>query len=162
MVQTLGRFPEPWWNSRGKRHLYFDGDGKPKSAWANGIPLAVEYPLLQQIRDIGAEDGRVCPDDREEVATSLEMLGEGSILEPSGRMLAEDEVYLFANLIKKVVRYNPDERLPITEIIGHLWFLKGIQTRRIVVRLSVSEGACMNFFQFSLTAKSRSTKVLIG
>lgn len=55
-MQTLGRFPEPWWSAWDDRLRYFDDEGQPHREWPDGIPLAVEYPLLAQVRDIGAED----------------------------------------------------------------------------------------------------------
>lgn len=123
MVQALGKLPEPWWSSWGKRHLYFDDDdGKPRTSWVNNIPLAVEYPLIRQILDIGMEDDQVCFKDGDEATASFAQLDNRSILEPSGMKLTEAEAYLFEDLIKKIVKYNPDERLPVKEIISHPWF----------------------------------------
>lgn len=125
MVQTLGKLPEPWWNSWEQRKMYFDDDGKPKTSWVNNITLAVEYPLTQQVTDIGAEDDQVCSNKGDEDATSSSFLADGSILEPLGTRLTQGEAQLLEDLIGRIVRYDQDERLPTEEIIRHPWFSKG-------------------------------------
>ena len=58
IVQTLGKLPEPWWSAWEGCSRYFDEEGRPHPHHKreDGIALAVEYLLLAQIRDIGAED----------------------------------------------------------------------------------------------------------
>lgn len=57
IVQTLGKLPEPWWSAWEARSRVFDEEGRPHPHHKreDGIALAVEYLLLAQIRDIGAE-----------------------------------------------------------------------------------------------------------
>ncbi|KAK9365209.1 hypothetical protein V1509DRAFT_414394 [Lipomyces kononenkoae] len=127
MVQTLGKLPEPWWSSWESRHDYFDEDGKPKNYWPNGIPLSKEYPLIQLIRDIGADDYQPVTDEYSVETDNVKSSDcaepeTNSMFESMGTRLSATEVEVFEDLLHKVLRYNPEQRLQIQEIIEHSWF----------------------------------------
>lgn len=106
--QTLGKFPEPWWSAWDDRSRYFDEEGRPHREWPNGITLAVEYPLLAQIRDIGAED------DSEDLTSELNM-------ERPGTRLSEEEVADLHDLLGKMLRYQSEGRISVDEVLRHHW-----------------------------------------
>ncbi|KAJ8096821.1 protein kinase [Lipomyces tetrasporus] len=126
IVETLGKLPEPWWNSWEKRHVYFDEDGKPIKG--PDICFSAEHPLIGQIRDIGAEESRVITDegtiDENLLKNTVPAEPETeSIFEPRGTRLTEAEVEVFADLLRKILKYNPEERLQIEKILKHAWFM---------------------------------------
>ncbi|KAK9258051.1 kinase-like domain-containing protein [Lipomyces tetrasporus] len=143
IVQTLGKLPEPWWSSWKLRDAFFDEHGKPRKSWPNDIPMAVEYPLIAHIRDIGSEDNEVIADEAAHIR-DIGSEGNGAIadeaalgdlknivrsepdgnpiFEPLGMRLTEAEVEAFDDLLHKVLRYHPEQRLPVKEILKHAWF----------------------------------------
>lgn len=117
MVQTLGKFPEPWWNAWEDRYNYFDDQGKPKQEWPNDIPGAVEYPLMEQIKDIGAEDG----DDTDEVDGKAPD-SKDRLAESLGTKVSDEEAVLLEDLLTKILKYAPNQRLALENIMNHGWF----------------------------------------
>lgn len=115
--QTFGKFPEPWWSMWEGRPRYFDEDGLPLREWPDGIALAVEYPLHSQIRDIGADD------DGPGYASSE--LGGEWVMERPGTRLSEAEVADLHDLLRKMLRYHPEDRISMDEVLQHPW-LRGI------------------------------------
>ncbi len=121
MVQTLGKLPEPWWNAWEQRYAYFDDHGKPKQQWAQGIPLAVEYPLVEQIKDIGTEDGE--DGDDEDNGDEKTLNGEEDrLMESMGTNISSEEVDLLEDLLTRIFKYTPNQRLTLKNIISHSWF----------------------------------------
>ncbi|EER40445.1 protein kinase [Histoplasma capsulatum H143] len=117
IVQTFGKLPEPWWSAWTARQTYFNNDdGKPRDSWPNGIPLAVEYPLGQQVRDIGAEDGQA----------DLDSYSTHSWLEPLGTRLTEAEASELEDLLFKLLQFWPEKRLSACPVVKHPW-LQGVE-----------------------------------
>jgi serine/threonine-protein kinase SRPK3 len=44
------------------------------------------------------------------------------LIEETGTRLAEEEVELLGDLLEKMLRYRPEERLTMDEVIRHPWF----------------------------------------
>ncbi|KAK9245752.1 hypothetical protein V1506DRAFT_506269 [Lipomyces tetrasporus] len=76
--------------------------------------------------DIGAADNEAVAD---EVAVEMNLLTNNvpvgpdteSIFEPIGMRLAETEVKIFGDLLQRVIRYNPEQRLQAKDILKHPW-----------------------------------------
>lgn len=113
MGQTLGKFPEPWWSAWDDRSRYFDEEGRPHREWPDGIALAVEYPLLAQIRDIGAEDDGL-GDAGGDLTGQL-------IMEEPGTRLSEEEVADLHDLMRRMLRYQSEDRISVDEVLRHRW-----------------------------------------
>lgn len=98
IVETLGRFPDTWWNGWEARRTWFDETGAPKPADVQrkerAFLLAVKSSLHQRLREIGEQDD--APD-----------VDEGTMIEKVGTHLDEVEVSLLADLLEKMLRYNP-------------------------------------------------------
>lgn len=47
---------------------------------------------------------------------------EGPMIENSGVRLPEEEVDLLADLLHKMLKYRPEERICIQDVIRHPWF----------------------------------------
>lgn len=118
MVQTFGRLPDQWWSRWENRDHFFDESGKPKEAWPNDTPLAVEYPLRELIQDIGAEDE--CTKDGDSIANDQE--APTRLIEPKGTRASDAEVDCMENLLSSILIYNPAQRSPVGVIAQHPWF----------------------------------------
>ncbi|KAF8340309.1 kinase-like domain-containing protein [Cantharellus anzutake] len=115
IVETLGRFPDPWWSSWQARQPWFDKTGKAKpeeEQRKEGVLLtAVETSLRERLREIGQWDD--APD-----------VDEGDMIEKTGTRLEEAEVELLGDLLEKMLRYNlQDSRTFMTEVLQHPWFV---------------------------------------
>ena len=99
IVGTLGRFPELWWSSWEAREQWFDetGNVKPEAKL-----IAEKSSLREKLRDIGQQD------DPPEV-------DEGRMIEKTGTGIEEAEVELLTDLLEKMLRYNPETRISLTE-----------------------------------------------
>lgn len=112
-VETLGRLPDPWWNAFKQRPLWFEEDGQPKSEQdqecAGVILKAYKSSIRAKLREIGKQDDPTFED-------------EGSMIEMSGARLPEAEVELLGDLLEKMLKYSPGERIRIQDVIRHPWF----------------------------------------
>jgi serine/threonine-protein kinase SRPK3 len=102
MVSTLGKLPDPWWAAWDKRLESFTEDGEPLRMSKTSI--------REQLHDIGTQDEK--PWEQE-----------GTLIEETGTRLAEEEVELLGDLLEKMLRYRPEERLTMDEVIRHPWFV---------------------------------------
>ena len=113
MVETMGRFPDPWWGSWQDRHPWFDetGEVKPEEEQRKqGVLLiAAKSTLRQKLCEIGQRD------DAPEV-------DEGSMIEKTGTRLEEVEIVLLADLLAKMLKYDPEDRITVAEVLRHPWF----------------------------------------
>ncbi|KAF5319685.1 hypothetical protein D9619_008887 [Psilocybe cf. subviscida] len=117
MVETLGRLPEPWWAAFAHREEWFYDDGRVRSEeeqmrapgiGAGRFELAVAEPLHAKLRKTGTH--------------GPSGVDEGPMCEPPGVRMEEDEVELLGDLLGKMLRYKPKERITIDEVIEHPWF----------------------------------------
>ncbi len=124
MAIMLGKLPEPWWSTTWEaRKLFFednvDGDGhvveirrellKPDTA--NGEvgfeTSAVQVPEPRSIKD--------------EIIPGLfyeNRYGPGGVRHDVSR----EETDLFSDLLMKIFRYSPKERLTADQVVEHAWF----------------------------------------
>ncbi|KAJ7441872.1 kinase-like domain-containing protein [Mycena latifolia] len=112
-VETLGQLPNPWWASFAERALWFNEDGEPKSSAAQertGLLIrSSKSSIREKLWSIGTEDD--LPDG-----------DEGPMVEKPGTRLREDEVELLDDLLQKMLRYRPEERIGMEVVVGHPWF----------------------------------------
>jgi hypothetical protein len=112
-VEMIGRLPDPWWPSYVGRTQLFEEDGEPKSAEVQqraGVLLqASKSSIRAKLRSIGTQDD---PPD----------VDEGPMIEKSGVILLEEEVGLLGDLLEKMLKYRPEERIGMQEVVKHPWF----------------------------------------
>ncbi|EPS98286.1 hypothetical protein FOMPIDRAFT_130103 [Fomitopsis schrenkii] len=112
-VAMLGRPPDPWWAAFTERMLWFEEDGQPRSVEVqkrDGILLLTTKSSLEtMLREIGTQD-------------QAPLVDEGSLFEKPGETLGEDEVDLLGDLLGKMLKYRPEERASMREVIKHPWF----------------------------------------
>ena len=106
IVGTLGRFPDPWWSTWEAREQWFDETGEVKP---EADLIAEKSSLREKLRDIGQQDD---PPEADE----------GCMIEKTGTGIEETEVELLADLLEKMLRYNPEARISMTEVLQHPWF----------------------------------------
>ncbi len=110
-VETLGRLPDPWWSSFSERGLWFEEDGEPKSAEVQALAGVLlrsnKSSIRAKLRAIGTEDDRT--------------FVEGPMIEKSGVRLSEEEVELLQDLLERMLRYHPEERIGMREVVDHPW-----------------------------------------
>ncbi|KAF8334550.1 kinase-like domain-containing protein [Amanita rubescens] len=82
---------EPWWSKFEKRHVWFEENGEPK-VQVNGEPL---FPARK---------------------TSIRNERHGPMMDPPGTRLEEEEIELLSNLLEKMLRYQPENRITIKEV----------------------------------------------
>jgi serine/threonine-protein kinase SRPK3 len=111
IVATLGKLPEPWWGAFENRHLWFDEDGMPKERERQQTLLPAEKTSIEQkLASIGSGD--MPP------ATGTD----GPMIERPGTRLDGVEIQLLRDLLEKMLRYLPQERINISEVVSHPWF----------------------------------------
>ncbi|EIN04031.1 kinase-like protein [Punctularia strigosozonata HHB-11173 SS5] len=112
-VQTLGRLPDPWWNSFEERVWWFEDDGEPKDISAQkqtGVRItARKTSISEKLRSIGDVDEPPAAD-------------EGPMIERCGVKLSEEEAELLSDLLGRMLKYRPEERPTMEEVIHHRWF----------------------------------------
>ena len=113
MVETLGRLPDPWWAAFEQRALWFEEGGQPKSEQdqerAGVLLKAYRSSIRAKLLEIGEQDDPPSED-------------EGPMIEKPGVRLHEEEVGLLEDLLEKMLKYNPEERIRIQDVIRHPWF----------------------------------------
>jgi serine/threonine-protein kinase SRPK3 len=112
-IETLGRLPDPWWNAFKQRKIRFEEDGQPKSEEeqqrARLLLGASKTSIREKVFQIGEQDEPPFED-------------EGPMIENIGVRLAEEEVDQLTDLLEKMLKYRPEERIRIEDVIQHPWF----------------------------------------
>ena len=112
-VEALGRLPDPWWNAFEHRTLWFRDDGQPMSEQdqerAGVLLKAYKTSIRMKLLEVGEQDDPPYGD-------------EGPMIEDPGVRLPEEEVDLLVDLLQKMLKYSPEERIRIQDVIRHPWF----------------------------------------
>ncbi|KAF4441447.1 CMGC kinase [Fusarium acutatum] len=100
MVRFFGKLPEEWWAKWEAREEYFDADGKwlrDEEDWS--LEVALSKPI--------------------EIFESGEKYKEGP---KKSLQTPEAEQRLMADLLYRLFKYDPRDRLSAEEVLGHEWF----------------------------------------
>ncbi|EGN96975.1 hypothetical protein SERLA73DRAFT_154350 [Serpula lacrymans var. lacrymans S7.3] len=112
-VETLGRLPDPWWGAFEQRSLWFEEDGQPKSEQdqerAGVLLKSYKTSIRAKLLQIGEQDDPSSED-------------EGPMIEKLGVRLPEEEVDMLVDLLEKMLKYRPEERICLQHVIRHPWF----------------------------------------
>jgi serine/threonine-protein kinase SRPK3 len=105
IVNHLGRLPEPWWSTWKNRSKYFDEAGTPLVSRAGmSIRSALEY--------VGTP----------EHVQARPALTSPTLFDKPVPPIPEEELILLDDLLNKMFKYRPEERITIEEVIRHPWF----------------------------------------
>ncbi|KAH9834770.1 uncharacterized protein C8Q71DRAFT_710987, partial [Rhodofomes roseus] len=109
-VEVLGKLPDPWWGSFREHALWFEENGEPRSTQAqqsSGVLIPSSKSSIQaRLHSIGTLDEPPSVD-------------EGPMIEKPGSALDEEEIGLLGDLLVKMLRYRPEERMPMREVMCH-------------------------------------------
>jgi serine/threonine-protein kinase SRPK3 len=103
-VNMLGKLPEPWWTSFTGRSEYFEENGDPKRK-------TDRTSIRAQLCSIGTWD-----------SPSRQRWDKVPMFEPLETRLSEHEIDLLEDLVSKMVRCRPEERITMDEVLSHPWF----------------------------------------
>ncbi|TVY89779.1 Serine/threonine-protein kinase, partial [Lachnellula willkommii] len=124
MVMMLGKLPEPWWSTTWEaRKLFFednvDGDG---------CVVEIRRELLQPDAGDGEVGFEASVVKVPELRSIKDAIIPGLFYEnrygPGGvrHDISQEETNLFSDLLIKIFRYNPKERLTASQVVDHAWF----------------------------------------
>lgn len=118
MVWLLGKLPEPWWSTTWKARkeiLKDEVDGNGRALLVN------DYEVVHD------PNSRVHPSVAEDARSLMESLGPGLwYLDDDFKRFHEEidekEKVVFADLVGKLLRFDPGERVSAKDALGHEWF----------------------------------------
>jgi serine/threonine-protein kinase SRPK3 len=111
IVATFGKLPEPWWDAFENRNLWFDEDGNTKAPDLQQVLVPVEASSIREkLSSIGQQE--------EGLLTGYD----GPMMAALGTRLDKAEAQLLADLLEKMLRYQPQDRIRISEVAAHPWF----------------------------------------
>jgi serine/threonine-protein kinase SRPK3 len=120
MVLRLGKLPEPWWTAWEARQNWFEKDSDPQSRGRTYSP-ATEKPdqegLTDALHPIPSEPRSI----QEALAPGLWYM-DMDIGDEIHRDIPEDEIGVFADLLGKLLKYLPQDRLTANAAQDHEWF----------------------------------------
>lgn len=129
IVQILGKLPERWWYAWDRRLTYFEEDGNPKQKWKNDRPLASLHPLIDQFKNIGSEDdtnqtSAEHASNHESDSGELSAHANNRPSSTGSGRISPEEVACLYDLLSRILKYAPEERITVKEASEHAWFSK--------------------------------------
>ena len=124
MVLLLGKLPEPWWTAWEARQNWFEKDSDPRGRKC--FP-ATEQPATEKPDQEGVTDV-LHPIIPSEPRSIQETLAPGlwymdmDIGDEIHRDIPGDEIEVFADLLGKLLKYIPEDRLTANAAQDHEWF----------------------------------------
>ena len=102
LVELLGKFPDRWWTEYEMHDMWFEeetGEPKPVAVQrANGVStIARKTSIREFLEDVGDEAFKTAMDDQ--------------------------ETDLLEDLLLKMLRYEPEDRISMREVKEHPWFV---------------------------------------
>lgn len=131
IATILGKYPEPWWSETWEdRKDFFEDD-----ADASGKVVDVCKESSLQSNDAAqGEGGRNAHKvlyERAKPGSLEEAIRRGLVYESDRgpqrfhRDISTGEARVFADLLAKLLRYNPEDRIPASSVLQHHWFRLG-------------------------------------
>lgn len=124
MVQTFGKFPEPWWTTWKDRENWFEESGEaveyerseeameeggPRETYPH--PSAGEWPIRRLLGELGKNDSEI-----------RKPLAEPNMIEKRGVQLKPAEAELLEDLLTKMLQYRSEDRISMEEVVKHPWY----------------------------------------
>jgi serine/threonine-protein kinase SRPK3 len=109
IASLLGEPPEPWAN------YYSESDDESEDSATSSDPVleggdTCTEPQVQRVHDI-----------EEKLASCHDCAGEGCA-HPRFQIISEAEAPILADLLERLLRYRPEERLSAQDVLEHPWF----------------------------------------
>ncbi|KAJ3927549.1 MAG: kinase-like domain-containing protein [Lentinula lateritia] len=99
MIETLGRLPDPWYNAFRNRVQCFEEDEQPEEGSS----------IREKLRSFGTPK-------------RIPGYNRGPMFEKMETKMDDKEVELLTDLLEKMLRYRPEDRIGIREVVDHPWF----------------------------------------
>ncbi len=118
MVLILGKLPEPWWSAWGAHKDSFEEepDSEGRAIKTNEFTKETQSPT-------GQADIPEPRSIRDALARGLVATNYGSMtICQHHRDIPKNEIEIFADLLGKILKYDPRERLSAVEVLDHEWF----------------------------------------
>jgi serine/threonine-protein kinase SRPK3 len=120
MVLILGKLPEPWWSAW---EAHKDSFEEPDS---EGRAIR----KIEQREEIQSPTDQAAYSDTPEPRSIRDALARGFVAANCGsgtirqhhRDIPKNEIEIFADLLGKILKYHPRERLSAVEVQDHEWF----------------------------------------
>lgn len=100
MVKLLGKLPEMWWSDWDERSQTFEDDGTPIPSSKNGITFGRPVTIVELLTPPAAAIGE----------------------EPLDIEISAEEAELLADLLLNLLKFEPDTRQPLDDVLKHSWF----------------------------------------
>ncbi|KAF4459610.1 kinase [Fusarium albosuccineum] len=114
MVEVLGKFPEPWWSTTWEGRTIF----YPDDAEDDAVRAAPEPKPNVTVHPSVAEGARSIED---KLVPGVWYMSSDSP-ENMHRDIPREEIKIFADLLRRFLRYDPKERLGAEAALEHEWF----------------------------------------
>lgn len=130
VATILGRYPEPWWSETWQPRKDFfedsvDADGKVVEIRKDSSLQGNDSARPQDEGDYGA---RVMVFEQAIPRSLEEAISSGLVYESNKgpqvlrRAVSSEEARVFADLLAKILKYDPAERLQASQVLEHEWF----------------------------------------
>ncbi|KAI9152246.1 Serine/threonine-protein kinase SRPK [Paramyrothecium foliicola] len=131
VAAILGRYPEPWWSETWEMRQHYFEDVSDAAGRAVGVHQGF-YKNNTRVKQTQPDDGNCRAIFEQAEPRSLkEAISIGLVYEnsrgPGGlhRSISSDEAEVFADLLSKTLRYDPEESLSASNVLEHKWFMFG-------------------------------------
>ncbi|KAK0703859.1 kinase-like domain-containing protein [Lasiosphaeria miniovina] len=125
MVEILGKLPEPWWSTTWEARRRCLGDGRYTAGWPRGAGNS----WLGDESELHAPPSRVPLAKKRSSSSSIEDLLAGGLVHDFNHLgtgnhdrAQEEEMALFADLLRRIFKYVPEQRISAEGILEHPWF----------------------------------------
>ncbi|KAK0704619.1 kinase-like domain-containing protein [Lasiosphaeris hirsuta] len=125
MVEILGKFPEPWWSTTWEvRRRWFSDEMEGRSRTR---PISLRFPLggdnkpYSNLNDVPIARPPI-PRSIQDALTYTPADNTDPCQISGHRTISIEETALFADLLKKMFRYVPEQRIAPEDILEHPWF----------------------------------------
>lgn len=124
MARILGKMPEPWWSStwESRKRIYrdeADSLGRVVSVRAHLTDNQPPKPSTSTVHPSVAQGARSL---RDKLAPGVWYVDMNNADGKAHRDISEKEQELFADLIGRLLKWQPQERLSAAEVLKHEWF----------------------------------------
>lgn len=109
IVQVLGKFSEPWWSKTWEARTQYFGN---KIDDVTGRPVRLEWWVT----------GRRDTSQPYTASSIEEAVMQATATHDPKHGISQTETLVFADLLRRIFKYNPEKRLPAEDILEHAWF----------------------------------------
>jgi serine/threonine protein kinase len=128
LAMILGKFPEPWWSTTWERRKDFFEDYADADGRVLEIRREVKSGNSENHYPAREKEPEIFIIQQQEPRSLQDALAPGMFHEnrhgPGGtrRNIAQQEIDCFSELLARIFKYAPEERLTARDVLAHAWF----------------------------------------